>query len=79
MKRKQSHLRQNIGIAFLLCLSLASFIYVNNVEIPIEEPTIKTIYAEDMEEGEEIMPDLHILKRVMHKAMEFVTFSSPSI
>jgi hypothetical protein len=80
MRRKQSYLQQNLLIAFLLCMSIGSYIYVNSVEIQFEpESKVNTIYAEDMEEADEIMPDLQLIKRVMHKAMEFVTFSAPSI
>ena len=80
MKRKQSYLLQNLLIAFVLCMSIGSYIYVNSVDITFDpESKVNTIYAEDMEEADEIMPDLQLIKRVMHKAMEFVTISTPSI
>jgi hypothetical protein len=61
-------------------MSIGSYIYVNSVDIKFDpESKVNTIYAEDMEEADEIMPDLQLIKRVMNKAMEFVTSSAPSI
>ena len=58
----------------LFCLSLASFIYMSNVESNLTAPSIEvnTIYADDLEENSDVMPDLHLIKTVMHKAFEFI-------
>ncbi len=77
MKRKKTRKVQQLLIVFLLAMSISSFIYVQNVDLPTPEQKVQTRYAEDLEESEELMPDLHLIKRVMHKAMEFVTFSPP--
>lgn len=77
MKRKKSHPLQHILIVFLLVMSVGSFLYVQNIELPPPDQKVNVQYAEDIEESEELMPDLHLIKHVMHKAMEFVMSTPP--
>ena len=74
MKKQNPLNLRSFGLTLLFCLSLGSFLYINNIDVKtcLKNKTINTIYADDMQESEEILPDLHIMKKMMHKAMEFI-------
>ena len=79
MKARIRHRLQTVCIVLLLCMSLSSYLYINNVELnPTPTESVRTIYAEDLEETEKgIMPDLHLFKQMMRKTVEFMTLSPP--
>lgn len=80
MTRKQRHQYKVLGLSLLLGLSIFSFIYINNVELGMDQHVPENIFVEELEPNEEeILPDVELIKLLMHKAIEFVTFNAPSI
>lgn len=62
------------GMSILLALSIASFAYLKSLDAPTQEPTI---FVEEIEENDELLPDVQIIKMLMNKTLEFVTTAAP--
>jgi hypothetical protein len=63
------------GLSLLLCLSVASFVYLNSVNATVSVD-VENIYVEEVEqERKDILPDVQLLKMLMHKTLEFMTLA----
>ena len=60
-----------IGICVALCLSLASYVTLHVLEQRPIQPGNQEILAEELESGE-ALPDVQLLKKLMHKTLEFM-------
>jgi hypothetical protein len=66
--------RPNLRIAALgiaLCLSLASYVTLQIMESRTSQKIQQEIMAEELESGE-ALPDVKLLKQLMHKTLEFM-------
>jgi hypothetical protein len=66
------------GIVALFCLSLACFTYINSIEFKSVNPT-EHIYVEELNPSDsdpEILPDVDLIKRIVRKAFEFMTYTN---
>ena len=79
MKSRSTQRLHTVLLAILLSFSIFSFVYVNSVDLKVKSvnPDVETIYAEDLDESEDMLPDVHLLKQVMQKAMEFMIVATP--
>ena len=63
------------GIIALFCLSLACFTYINNIDFKGNNVP-EHIYVEQLEPTDpEILPDVELIKRLVRKAFEFMTWT----
>lgn len=60
------------ALALLLCLSISSFVYLNAVTTAGASGE-QDIFVEEYEERRDILPDVQLLKTLMHKTLEFMT------
>jgi hypothetical protein len=60
-----------IGMCAVLCLSLASYLTLHILESRSTERFNQEIMAEELESGE-ALPDVQLLKKIMHKTLEFM-------
>ena len=60
-----------IGMCAVLCLSLASYLTLHILESRSTERVNQEIMAEELESGE-ALPDVQLLKKIMHKTLEFM-------
>ena len=62
-----------LGLSLMLCLSIASFAYINSVDDPLQLGE-DSIFVEELEEKKgEILPDVQLIKLLMHRTLEFMT------
>jgi ABC-type glutathione transport system ATPase component len=78
MTKKQSYRIKLAVISTVLLISISSFVYMNIVEFSFVPNTAESIYVEEIDqENEDILPDVQLIKLLMNKAIEFVTYSIP--
>ena len=64
------------GIIALFCLSLACFTYINTIESKVIQVP-ENIYVEELEPTDpEVLPDVELIKRLVRKAFEFMSFAN---
>jgi hypothetical protein len=64
------------GIIALFCLSLACFTYINSLDFTANHAP-ENIYVEEMGPTDpEILPDVELIKRIVRKAFEFMTWTN---
>lgn len=64
------------GLVALFCLSLACFTYINSIEFQSKKVP-DNIYVEELEPADpEVLPDVELIKRLVRKAFEFMSFSN---
>jgi len=59
------------GMCAVLCLSLASYFTLQILESGVEHQNNTEIMAEELESGQ-ALPDVQLLKKLMHKTLEFM-------
>ena len=64
------------AIVALFCLSLACFTYINSIEF--KGSTVpENIYVEEIGPTDpEVLPDVELIKRLVRKAFEFMSWSN---
>lgn len=60
-----------IGLCTALLISLASYVTLQIMESRVALPTETEMMAEELEQGE-ALPDVKLLKQLMHKTLEFM-------
>jgi hypothetical protein len=60
-----------IGMCAVLCVSLASYLTLHILESGTTPQYNQEIMAEELESGE-ALPDVMLLKKLMHKTLEFM-------
>jgi hypothetical protein len=60
-----------IALCSILCLSIASYLTLHVMETHSRSNAEYEIMAEDMESNE-ALPDVQLIKRLMHKTLEFM-------
>ena len=64
------------AIVALFCLSLACFTYINSIEFKGNTPH-ENIYVEEIGPTDpEVLPDVELIKRLVRKAFEFMSWSN---
>jgi len=60
-----------IGMCVALCISMASYLTLQIMESDANSGIQSEIMAEELESGE-ALPDVRLLKQLMHKTLEFM-------
>ena len=64
------------AIVALFCLSLACFTYINSIEFK-RGTAPENIYVEEIGPTDpEVLPDVELIKRLVRKAFEFMSWSN---
>ena len=64
------------GFIALFCLSLACFTYINSIDFK-QKASPENIYVEEMTPADpSVLPDVDLIKRLVRKAFEFMTYSN---
>ena len=64
------------GLVALFCLSLACFTYINSIEFQ-SKAVPDNIYVEELEPVDpEVLPDVELIKRLVRKAFEFMSWTN---
>lgn len=77
MTPKNKYKLRVLGLSLVVALSFASFAYLNSIDSSnlIEH---REMFSEDVEEPkDDLLPDVHLLKMLMEKTLEFVTYVQP--
>ena len=64
------------GYVAVFCISLACFTYINSIDFK-KTPAPQNIYVEEMEPTDpSVLPDVELIKRLVRKAFEFMTWTN---
>jgi hypothetical protein len=64
------------GFIALLCVSLACFTYINSIEFT-GTSIPENIYVEEITpDNPEVLPDVELIKRLVRKAFEFMSWTN---
>jgi hypothetical protein len=63
------------GFIALFCLSLACFTYINSIRLETQKPQ-QTIYVEEINPEDTVLPDVDLIKRLVRKAFEFMSMTN---
>lgn len=75
MRKKNTYRLRVIGLTMVLCLSIASFTYLNIVDDNFQPPQEEQFVEEVDNRESKVLPDVQLIKMLMHKTLEFMTYT----
>ena len=77
MTPKRKYQLRIIGLSLVVALSFASFAYLNSIEDTRLIQSQEVLSEELEEQRDDLLPDVHLIKMLMQKTLEFVTYVRP--